>query len=90
MVFFSGVIKNLQKFDGSFFGIHSKQCNAMDPQGRLVLECAYEAIMDAGIHPQSLRNTRTGVFHAVCFSEAEKCLLSDNITKNGLAMSGYV
>lgn len=62
----------------------------MDPQGRLLLECAYEAIMDAGIHPQSLRNTKTGVFLAVSFSEAEKSLGYDNLTKNGMALSGYV
>lgn len=90
VVSFSGVINNLQKFDASFFGIHSKQSNAMDPQGRLLLECAYEAIMDAGIHPQSLRNTKTGVFLAVSFSEAEKSLGYDNLTKNGMALSGYV
>lgn len=85
---FTGVINNLRKFDASFFGIHSKQCNAMDPQGRHVIECAYEAIMDAGIHPQSLRNTRTGVFLAVCFSEAEKNFMFDNLTESGLALAG--
>lgn len=60
----------------------------MDPQGRHVIECAYEAIMDAGIHPQSLRNTKTGVFLAVCIAEAEKSLAFDNVSKNGMALSG--
>lgn len=90
MVSIPGVIKNLPKFDALFFGIHSTQADTMDPQGRIVLECAYEAIMDAGIHPQSLRNTNTGVFVAVCFSEAEKNFMHDNLTKNGMALSGLV
>lgn len=83
-----GVINNLSKFDASFFGIHSKQANLMDPQGRLVIEVAYEAIMDAGIHPQYLRNSKTGVFVAVCFSEAEKNVMFDNLGESGMALAG--
>lgn len=83
-----GIINNLNKFDASFFGIHSKQANAMDPQGRQIIECAYEAIIDAGIHPQTLRGSKTGVFVAVCFSEAEKNLLFDNLHSSGFALSG--
>lgn len=59
----------------------------MDPQARHVLECAYEAIMDAGIHPQTLRNTKTGVFVAACISEAEKNSNFDE-SENGLVMPG--
>lgn len=82
-----GVIKNLEKFDASFFGIHSKQVNAMDPQGRKIIECAYEAILDAGIHPHSLRDTKTGVYVAVSFSESEHNLFQlDDIS--GFNMTG--
>lgn len=83
-----GVINNVNKFDAQFFGIHSKQANSMDPQGRQIIECAYEAILDAGIHPQQLRNSRTGVFVAVCFSESEKNFLYDTINTSGFALSG--
>lgn len=78
----------MNKFDASFFGIHSKQVNLMDPQGRHAIECAYEAILDAGIHPQSMRNTKTGVFVAACFSEAEKNFMFDNVGESGLALPG--
>lgn len=81
-----GVIKNLSKFDATFFGVHHKQANYMDPQGRQLIECAYEAILDAGVHPHSLRDTKTGVFVAICFSETEKALCFDNI--DGLALPG--
>lgn len=82
-----GVINNVGKFDASFFGIHSKQANSMDPQGRQIIECAYEAIMDSGVHPQSLRDSRTGVFVAVCFSESER-ILFDNLQSSGFALAG--
>lgn len=43
-----GKIHNLEKFDASFFSILDKHANHMDPQGRLLLEHSYEAILDAG------------------------------------------
>lgn len=50
-----GVLCELDRFDASFFGIHAKSVNAMEPQGRILLELACEAIMDAGVNPESLR-----------------------------------
>lgn len=44
----SGKIKDLSKFDASFFGVHPKQANSMDPQLRMLLEVTYESIVDAG------------------------------------------
>lgn len=44
----AGRIRDLNKFDAVFFGIHGKQANAMDPMLRVLLEKAYEAILDAG------------------------------------------
>ena len=43
-----GKIKDLSKFDASFFNLHPKQVDRMDPQIRLLMEVAYEAIVDAG------------------------------------------
>lgn len=78
----------MRKFDAAFFGIHSKQCNAIDPQGRHILECAYEAILDAGIHPKSLCNTKTGVFLAASMSEAEMSYLFGEQIENGQMLPG--
>ena len=44
----SGKLKDLSKFDASFFGVHPRQANAMDPQLRMLLEVTYESIADAG------------------------------------------
>jgi len=43
-----GKLKDLTKFDASFFGVHPKQANGMDPQLRMLLEVTYEALNDAG------------------------------------------
>lgn len=67
----SGKIKNLEKFDASFFAIMERHANQSDPQIRMLLEHSYEAIIDAGISPASLVGSKTGVFIA--------CSLNDSI-----------
>lgn len=44
----NGKLKDISHFDAAFFGVHPKQANTMDPQLRLLLEIAYEAIVDGG------------------------------------------
>ena len=44
----NGKLKDLSTFDAAFFGVSPKQADAMDPQLRLLLETAYECIVDAG------------------------------------------
>ena len=44
----NGKLKDICQFDASFFGVHPKQANAMDPQLRMLLEVTYEALVDAG------------------------------------------
>ena len=44
----NGKLKDLTRFDATYFGVHAKQANTMDPQLRILLEVAYEAIVDGG------------------------------------------
>jgi len=64
-----GKINTVDKFDAAFFGVHGKQADKMDPQLRLLLEVSYEAFIDAGIDPQDIKGSNTGVFTGACGSD---------------------
>ncbi|MBD0838233.1 type I polyketide synthase [Streptomyces sp. TRM68416] len=49
-------------FDNSFFRISPREARTMDPQQRLFLEVAWEALEDAGVPADRMSGTRTGVF----------------------------
>lgn len=84
----SGKVSNLEKFDSSFFAIHHRQANFIDPQCRLLLEHAYEAVVDAGMNPKSLRGSRTGVFVGCTTCESEEESFFENDVKGGLGITG--
>ncbi|KAH7644723.1 fatty acid synthase-like protein 3 [Dermatophagoides farinae] len=58
----SGKIKNLEYFDNSYFCTIPILADTMEPGSRIILETTYEAIADAGIAPQKIRGTKTGVY----------------------------
>lgn len=84
----TGKIKDISRFDATFFGVHAKQANVMDPQLRQLLELTHEAIVDAGINPQELRGSRTGVFVGVSESESSDYWTSDPELINGYGLTG--
>ncbi|WP_370949356.1 SDR family NAD(P)-dependent oxidoreductase [Amycolatopsis sp. cg5] len=55
-------ISGVDQFDAGFFGISPREAAAMDPQQRLTLELSWEALEDAGIVAESIRDTPAGVF----------------------------
>ncbi len=64
-----GFIDDIYAFDPHPFGISPREAAAVDPQHRLLLEVAYDALAHGGIEPAGLRGSSTGVFVGICASE---------------------
>jgi acyl transferase domain-containing protein/acyl carrier protein len=58
----SGFLEGTDRFDAAFFGISARAARVMDPRQRLVLELGWEVLEQAGIVPEVLRGTDTGVY----------------------------
>ncbi len=60
-----GFLEGIDQFDPRFFNIAPKEANYIDPQQRLVLECAWRALEHANIDPHSLKDGDGGAYIGV-------------------------
>lgn len=62
-------IDDVECFDNTLFAVTPNEAEALDPQQRILLETAWRAIEDANVHPETLKEGRTGVFVGISAHE---------------------
>ena len=66
---YGAFVDDIDQFDDAFFRISPVEAELLDPQQRMMLEMSWEALEDAGIDPEGLRESRTGVYTGISNDE---------------------
>nr|WP_081287880.1 type I polyketide synthase [Mycobacterium asiaticum] len=64
-----GFLDDVAGFDPEFFGISEREATSIDPQHRLLMQTSWEAAEHAGLPPNSLNDSLTGVFVGICHDD---------------------
>nr|SBO97016.1 Malonyl CoA-acyl carrier protein transacylase [Nonomuraea gerenzanensis] len=70
-------LSDIEGFDAEFFGVSPREAELMDPQQRILMETAWQALEHAGLPPHELAGTDAGVFVGVCTADYGGRLLED-------------
>ncbi|MBU6398828.1 MAG: SDR family NAD(P)-dependent oxidoreductase, partial [Verrucomicrobia bacterium] len=87
-----GFVPGVDRFDAEFFGISPREAELMDPQHRLFLQAAWQALETAGEQASALAGKRVGVFVGVQSSDYQELIAAAgeshafNATGNSHAM----
>ena len=74
---FGAFLPGIDQFDAEFFRISPLEAESLDPQQRLLLELSWEALEDAGIAPERLVGSRSGVYVGIGSYEYQEIVRSD-------------
>jgi myxalamid-type polyketide synthase MxaD len=85
---YGAFLDRVDLFDPAFFGISPREAARVDPQQRLFLEVAWEALENGGQTMAGLAGSRTGVFAAVYQSDYSFLLLDDEDAIDAYMASG--
>ncbi|MEU9510828.1 SDR family NAD(P)-dependent oxidoreductase, partial [Micromonospora sp. NPDC048170] len=83
-----GFLHDADEFDAEFFGISPREALAMDPQQRVLMETAWEALEHAGIPPASLRGSDTAVFTGLHVQDYGRVGHSEDDGVDGFLITG--
>ena len=73
-----GFVEGIEQFDSRFFRVSPIEARAMDPRQRMLLETSWQALEDAGVDPDRLRGSRTGIYAGISTSEYRDLMTSGN------------
>lgn len=83
-----GFLEGVEWFDAQFFGISPREAPYVDPRQRLMLEVCWEALEDAGIAPDSLAGSSTGVYVATLSNDYDSIVSQDYTLINSFTGTG--
>nr|QDE10641.1 polyketide synthase [synthetic construct] len=72
---FGAYLDELELFDAAFFRISPVEAQLLDPQQRMMLETCWRALEDAGMDPERLKGSRTGVYAGISNNEYRGLIL---------------
>ncbi|MFE7778222.1 SDR family NAD(P)-dependent oxidoreductase [Streptomyces sp. NPDC057445] len=64
-----GYLRDVSGFDAGFFGVSGREADVLDPQHRLLLEVAWEALEHAGMPPDGLAGSATGMYLGISYND---------------------
>ena len=77
-------------FDAEFFGINEREATALDPQHRLLLETSWEVIEHAGLPPEVVTGSLTGVFVGLTHSDYQLVAAQSHTMEGPYGFQGNV
>jgi acyl-CoA synthetase (AMP-forming)/AMP-acid ligase II/3-oxoacyl-(acyl-carrier-protein) synthase len=85
-----GFLDDVTGFDPEFFSMSEAEARHLDPQQRLLLEVAWEALEDAGVLPEQVAGSSTGVFVGITTSDYARMQLAAGVGSVPYAATGNV
>jgi len=77
---FGAYLDDIDQFDAPFFRISPVEADHLDPQQRMMLETSWRALEDAGMDPERLKGSRTGVYAGISNNEYRGLILEASQT----------
>lgn len=84
----AGYLDEVDGFDADYFEISPREAIAMDPQQRILLEVACEALSDAGIASPDLSRSATGIFLGACIGDYSRLQFEAGSAVDAYTISG--
>ena len=75
-------------FDADFFNISEREATSIDPQHRLLLETAWEAVEHAGMDPAIIADSLTGVFVGMTHADYQLLVADANAVEGPYGFTG--